>query len=129
MKSSESTFFCIVIAFVIAVIFISGTVFAQPEIPEGVEVFHVEDRTCIRDVELGKLICWCTYSCEGCEEPVAKPTPRSTFVPTSVPTDIPPTKVPPTPKPKCNRGIGNGPEFCDPGNRGGTPGSAGEDNE
>ena len=135
MKNSCNTFFFygIVIAFVIALIIISGTASAQPEIPEGIEVFHVEDRTCIRDVELGKLICWCTYSCEGCEEPVAKSTPRSTSVPTdvptSVPTDVPPTLVPPTPKPKCNRGLGNLSEGCDPGQSGGKPGSAGEDNE
>lgn len=26
----------------------------------------------------------------------------------------------------CNRGLGNGPEGCDPGNSGGKPGAAGE---
>lgn len=29
----------------------------------------------------------------------------------------------------CNRGLGNGPEGCDPGNSGGMPGNAGEGNE
>jgi hypothetical protein len=28
----------------------------------------------------------------------------------------------------CNRGLGNGPEGCDPGNSGGKPGRAGENN-
>ena len=33
----------------------------------------------------------------------------------------------PTPdKPRCNRGLGNGAERCDPGNSGGKPGKAGE---
>ena len=45
---------------------------------------------------------------------------------TPVPTEPPPE---PTKKPKCNRGLGNGSEGCDPGNSGGKPGSAGEDNE
>ena len=62
-----------------------------------------------------------------------KPTPPPE--PTPPPTDIPPTKIPPTEtppptkKPACNRGLGNGPEDCDPGNSGGKPGAAGEDNE
>jgi hypothetical protein len=50
------------------------------------------------------------------------------------PTERPPTEVPtkePTPEPteKCNRGLGNGSEGCDPGNSGGKPGAAGEGNE
>ena len=32
-------------------------------------------------------------------------------------------------KQACNRGLGNGSEDCDPGNSGGKPGAAGEDNE
>ena len=57
------------------------------------------------------------------ETPVSTKTPD----PTDVPKDTPkPTKVE---KPKCNRGTGNGAENCDPGNSGGKPGKAGEDNE
>jgi hypothetical protein len=57
-------------------------------------------------------------------------TPTATVVeptPTVEPTDIPePT---PTVKPKCNRGLGNYEEGCDPGNSGGKPGEAGEEHE
>ena len=35
----------------------------------------------------------------------------------------------PVEEPSCNRGTGNGPEDCDPGNSGGKPGNAGEENE
>ena len=58
-----------------------------------------------------------------------------TATPTHVPSETPrpePTAThpaPPTKKPACNRGLGNGSEDCDPGNSGGKPGSAGEDNE
>jgi len=50
------------------------------------------------------------------ETPTETPTP-----PTETPTPPPPTETPTppptkTPKPKCNQGIGNGPEGCDPGN-------------
>ena len=47
----------------------------------------------------------------------------------SPPIDCPPAPVPEPTKTTCNRGTGNGPEDCDPGNSGGKPGSAGEDNE
>lgn len=56
--------------------------------------------------------------------PSPTPEPSSTPIPTS--THIPPE---PTDKPKCNRGLGNNEEGCDPGNSGGNPGNAGEDNE
>ncbi len=55
------------------------------------------------------------------EKPVPSPTPK----PEPTATDSPP----PTEKPKCNRGLGNGSEGCDPGNSGGNPGSAGEGHE
>lgn len=80
--------------------------------------------------------------CEALVVPTATPThgtpPPATRTPepdnTSEPssTDVPPsTEMPPEPtdKPKCNRGLGNGSEECDPGNSGGKPGSAGENNE
>lgn len=62
--------------------------------------------------------------------------PTSTLEPTDTPvaTDTPVVTAPPTSTPeptkqKCNRGKGNGAEGCDPGNSGGKPGNAGEDNE
>ena len=85
-----------------------------------------------------------TCGCDGCEVeeighfvPEETPGPHDTPVPTDPPptdpppTDPPPTDPPPTeePKKKCNRGGGNSSEGCDPGNSGGKPGNAGEDNE
>ncbi len=133
----------VLVSMVLTMLIVSGImmVFAEPTLPEGVEVFHVEDMTFVRDVLLGKLVYWCTDSCaehEECE-PVVRPTPRPTDkpgdTPTSIPptdippTNTPPTSIPPTEKPKCNRGLGNLSEGCDPGQSGGNPGSAGEDNE
>lgn len=48
-------------------------------------------------------------------------TPRPTEQPTPRPTPVPTVEVE-----KCNRGLGNGSEECDPGNSGGQPGKAGE---
>lgn len=92
-----------------------------------------------------------TCGCDGCEVeevgyfvPDETPGPNDTPVPTDPPptepppTDPPPTDPPPTeptpvdtpePKQKCNRGGGNLSEGCDPGNSGGKPGNAGEENE
>ena len=63
------------------------------------------------------------YPCFECD--IETPTP----VPSPDPTVIPPITLEPTKKPACNRGLGNGSEDCDPGNSGGKPGAAGEDNE
>lgn len=131
----------LVLLFAFAVSAAIEKVFAQPVLPEGIEVFHVEDMTFVRDVELGKLVYWCTGSCDGCEEEIpirslSKATPSN--IPTDIPTAVPttePTPIPqPTPTPRsaklpCNRGPGNGPENCDPGNSAGKPGNAGEDND
>jgi hypothetical protein len=80
------------------------------------------------------------YTC-GCEEdipcnlPLITPTPthgngEDTPTPVITPTEPVPSETPePTEKPKCNRGLGNNEEGCDPGNSGGKPGAAGEDNE
>lgn len=80
--------------------------------PDGVEVFAVGDHTCVLSPS-GDLECFC--SCDGtptaCGEAV-------TYLPTDTP-DTPdtPTPEPPTPeRERCNRGIGNGSENCDPGN-------------
>ncbi len=68
--------------------------------------------------------------------PTTTPTPvvtdtTPTVIPSSTPTPEPTAThtPPPTEKPKCNRGLGNGSEGCDPGNSGGKPGGAGEDFE
>lgn len=58
--------------------------------------------------------------------PRPSPTPEASSTPESTPTDVPPK---PTDKPRCNRGLGNNEEGCDPGNSGGKPGNAGEGNE
>ena len=49
-----------------------------------------------------------------------KPTPTSSTVPTATEDKA---------RSSCNRGTGNGPEECDPGNSGGKPGNAGEVND
>lgn len=107
---------------------------AQEQTPEGVDIYYpVDGWFCMRDTELGIHICeFIDPCCEGevacpdcptCPDPTPNPTPNPTPDPTPDPTPIP------TEKPKCNRGLGNGSENCDPGNSGGKPGSAGEDNE
>ena len=97
------------------------------EVMHWVWTFEVDGATCV--FVDGELDCFCP--CEEyneCEPTVVPPT-------ETPPTRVPPTDtpVPPTPepteKPKCNRGLGNGSENCDPGNSGGKPGAAGEDNE
>ena len=124
--------FVLVLLFAFAVSATLEKVFAQSDLPEGVEVFHIEDMTFVRDKELGKLVYWCTYSCGECveEEIVIYPLPKitPTDTPSDIPADIPPTDptpttqptstpVPePTEKPKCNKGEGNLGEGCDPGN-------------
>lgn len=48
---------------------------------------------------------------------------------TPAPTGVPTETVEVTPEPtreRCDRGVGNGAEGCDPGNSGGQPGNAGE---
>lgn len=64
--------------------------------------------------------------------------PNNTHTFTPIATPVPPTVVPPTEKPKCNQGVGNGNEGCDPGNsnhnqpsndeNGGSPGNPGRGN-
>ena len=116
---------------------VAGYAQQGPWLPEGVQTFHVDGRTFVRDTELGILVHWCTNECGGCDvcEPCSTPTnepgPQPTPDPTSTPNPDPtPTPKPePTDKPKCNRGLGNLSEGCDPGNSGGKPGSAGEENE
>ena len=118
------------------VLLLAGTVAYADSVPQGVtptlslldvhgkEVMHwvwtfeVDGATCV--FADGELDCYCPCAEPSCEPTVVPPTT------TPVPTEPPPE---PTKKPKCNRGLGNGSEGCDPGNSGGKPGSAGEDNE
>ena len=91
-------------------------------LPDGVEEFRNECG----------YVCYVwpdgSGDCYPCAEPSCNPKVTPTKpVPTKEPTPVPsPTEAP---KAACNRGIGNGSENCDPGNSGGKPGSAGEDNE
>ena len=101
---------------------------AQGVIPEGVESFtDVFGRACTV-TELGGIDCDFN-PCLECEvEYVPTPNPTTTpIIPPPLPTATP--EATPTLKESCNRGIGNGAEECDPGNSGGKPGAAGEDNE
>lgn len=78
----------------------------------------------------GDCYCPCEADCEvSYNETVTTSTP---IVPVDTPTPQPEPSSTPTPndgKASCNRGPGNGAENCDPGNSGGKPGAAGEDNE
>lgn len=129
------TFILAMTALVMLVVIIP--VFAQSDTPEGVQIFYLEAEglTCLLWPD-GSGDCYC--SCDPvCSEPIETPgpwnsptpraTPKDTPVPEPTPTSMPdPTK---TPKPNCNRGLGNFSENCDPGNSGGKPGAAGEENE
>ncbi len=53
----------------------------------------------------------------------SSPAPGPSSTPQPNPTNVPPE---PTNEVKCNRGLGNGSEGCDPGSSGGNPGKAGE---
>ena len=108
--------------FILVVVFIliGGTASAD----EGMFNWHDEcGYTCYQWAD-GSGDCYpCT--CDECDQCTPDPTP--TPDPTKEPTPVPsPTEAP---KEACNRGLGNGSEDCDPGNSGGKPGSAGEDNE
>jgi len=92
------------------------------EVMQWVWTFEVDGATCVY-VD-GELECFCPCAETSCIPEIVH-TPVSTSVETPAPSETPE----PTEKPKCNRGLGNGSEDCDPGNSGGKPGSAGEDNE
>lgn len=68
----------------------------------------------------------------ACSVPTLEHSPTPSPVPTQTPdsTATPPGPSPtPRSKDACNRGLGNGPEACDPGNSTPRPGNAGERNE
>lgn len=92
------------------------------EVIHWVWTFEVDGATCV--FVGGELDCFCPCDVD-CN-------PLSIIPTTKPPTNIPPTEpplidtpVPPTEKPKCNRGIGNGSENCDPGNSSGQGGGQG----
>ena len=121
--------FPLLVIFILAIVVLN--VAAQSDIPEGVQIFYLEAEglTCLLWPD-GSGDCYCP--CDPvCPEPIETPEPRSSPTPKPTPQDTPvptpePTRVE---KPKCNRGLGNLDEGCDPGNSGGRPGAAGEDNE
>lgn len=103
---------------------------AQDNYPDGVIVWQIPSgQWCqIVDGEFDK--CYCPCEEEGRD--VCEPTPIPTDKPKSTETPNPTDETPePTEadKESCNRGLGNGSEDCDPGQSGGNPGAAGEDNE
>jgi len=94
---------------------------AQGKLPDGVQVFTVDDHTCVMS-EQGFVECFCP--CSTCQT-VAIKTPES---PTpDGPTPTPAITPPPDDRQPCNRGIGNNSEGCDPGNSLGRGGGQGRD--
>lgn len=120
---------------IVILAFVVLNVSAQPEIPEGVQIFYLEGLTCVLWPDgSGDCYCPCDPVCpEPTETPIPWSSPTSRATPKDTPTSEPtPTSVPDptkTPKTSCNRGLGNLSENCDPGRSGGKPGAAGEDNE
>lgn len=99
------------------------TGFASDGTPEGMFSWYDECGYVCYQWADGSGDCYPCLTCEECDEcempnPNSTPNPKSTPDPTSEPT-----------REVCNRGLGNGSEDCDPGNSGGKPGAAGEDNE
>ncbi len=98
------------------------------------QIFEAGDHLCVYIG--GELDCFCpcektTVDCGKYSENVT-PTPQIavTLTPLSpTATKVVPTTTPSATAAPCNRGTGNGPEGCDPGNSGGRPGNAGEGNE
>ena len=100
-----------------------GTASADSWTPVSVEVYEIESgHWCVTDYRDDgphtECYCACENDCPACGE-------------CEVCVDCPVDPLPPVKEKKqsCNRGLGNGSEDCDPGNSGGKPGSAGEDNE
>ena len=125
-----------IIALALVLMFGVGVAYATSMLPDEVEQFYDDCGHVCYVWPDGSGDC---YPCEECvlaivEMPVPIVPKEPTEDPTNEPTPVPPTEtpVPPTEEPTkeaCNRGLGNGSEDCDPGNSGGKPGAAGEDNE
>ena len=115
-----------VVVFVVLFLLIGGVAFADAPVDGMFNWYDECGYTCYQWAD-GSGDCYPCLECGDCKE---------CPVPTKEPTPVPPTKEPtPAPSPTeahkeaCNRGLGNGSEGCDPGNSGGKPGAAGEDNE
>ena len=99
---------------VVPLLLVSSTAVAQP-LPPEVEVFYLDTLTCVVWPD-GGGDCYCPCEVSPCGEKVEK---------SETPPPPPPPSLPPTPMPeedpneKCNRGIGNASEGCDPGNSSG----------
>lgn len=100
----------------ILVFAIAGVAYAS-YLPDGVEEFRNDCGYICYVWPDGSGNCYPCLECDVTPEPTEEPKP------TPVPSPEP------TKKPACNRGLGNSSEDCDPGNSGGKPGAAGEDNE
>ena len=102
---------------------IAGLVIAADPIPPEPHVFEAGGGVCV--YYGGQLECFCPcQSVDSCEE-----VPTVVHAPTVTQAAPDPTEGPAPTVERCNRGLGNGSEGCDPGNSGGRPGSAGEENE
>lgn len=123
MKTKNIILFFLIAVLLGAALFVVNRAYGQDDQPGG--VFYLEDcgLVCIEwaDGSGDCYPCLTCQECDECDEPGPNPTPEPTPPPDPTPE--------PTEKPKCNRGLGNDSEGCDPGNSGGKPGSAGEDNE
>ena len=123
----------LVVVAILAILVLSAS--AQSDVPEGVQIFYLEREglTCLLWPDgSGDCYCPCDPVCPEPVEtmvPISSVTPESSPTPRATPSPLP-TLVPSgIPKAKCNRGLGNFSENCDPGNSWGRPGAAGEDNE
>jgi hypothetical protein len=113
-------FFVLLVLIVAALLLTSSSVLAD----EG-EMFNWKDPcgyTCYQWAD-GSGDCYPCLDGDDCGVIIVDPTPEPQ------PNPDPDPDPDPEPKVHCNRGPGNGEEGCDPGNSGGKPGNAGEDNE
>ena len=116
---------------IIAVVVVAISTLALAS-PINYTVQQIECKTCV--ISANDIECWNTCDGSVCTlTPVPNPDPDPKPTPEPQPTPTPEPEPTPTPEPepklKCNRGTGNLSEGCDPGNSGGKPGNAGEDNE
>ena len=97
----------------------------EDALPNGVAVFQAEDHTCVviangmaggwSDIECFCPCGGCTIETDSNGDPIIPPPPP------------PPPPPEPPDKEKCNRGIGNDSEGCDPGNSSGQGQGEGRD--
>ena len=113
---------------IFAVVVVAVSVLAMAS-PINYTVQQIECKTCV--ISANDIECWDTCSSLKCaiSTPVETPEKNRTPPPPPPPPATSTPRPKPTDKPKCNRGLGNDSEGCDPGNSAGKPGAAGEDNE